>query len=51
MRVAIIGANITGLALAHILHEKYVDDFSIYIVEERAEVGFPLFRVRSFSKS
>lgn len=41
MRVAIIGANITGLALAHILHEKYVDDFSIYIVEERAEVGFP----------
>lgn len=41
MKVAIIGANISGLALAHILHEKYVDDFSIYIVEERAEVGFP----------
>ena len=41
MRIAIIGANISGLALAHILHEKYLDNISIYIVEERAEIGFP----------
>ncbi len=41
MRVAIIGANISGLALAHILHEQHLDNFSIYIVEERAEIGFP----------
>jgi len=39
MKIAIIGANIFGLGLAHFLHEKY--NLSIYIVEERAEVGFP----------
>jgi len=41
MKIAIIGADIFGLALAHFLHEEYHDDFSIYIVEERAEIGFP----------
>ena len=41
MKIAIIGANIFGLGLAHFLHEKYQDDLSIYIVEERAEIGFP----------
>ena len=41
MKIAIIGANIFGLGLAHLLDEKYHDDYSIYIVEERAEIGFP----------
>ena len=41
MKIAIIGANIFGLGLAHFLHEEYQDDLSIYIVEERAEIGFP----------
>ena len=41
MKIAIIGANIYGLGLAHFLHEEYQDDLSIYIVEERAEIGFP----------
>jgi hypothetical protein len=41
MKIAIIGADIFGLALAHFLHEEYRDNFSIYIVEERAEIGFP----------
>lgn len=41
MKIAIIGANISGLALAHFLHEKYQDEFFIQIIEERAEIGFP----------
>lgn len=41
MKIAIIGANIFGLGLAHFLHEEYQDDLSIYIIEERAEIGFP----------
>ena len=41
MRVAIIGSNLTGLALAHLLHKENYDGFSIYILDERAEIGFP----------
>ncbi len=41
MKIAIIGANIFGLGLAHFLYEKYQDNLSIYIIEERAEIGFP----------
>ena len=41
MKIAIIGANISGLALAHILYEEYNNNFSINIIEERAEIGFP----------
>ena len=43
MKIGIIGANISGLALAHLLYEKYNSNISIHIIEERAEVGFPCF--------
>lgn len=41
MEIAIIGGNISGLALAHLLDEEYPNKFSINIIEERAEIGFP----------
>ena len=41
MKIAIIGANIFGLGLAHFLHEEYQNNLSIDIIEERAEIGFP----------
>jgi hypothetical protein len=40
MRVAIIGGNLNGLLLSHMLLDH--DNFEIYIFEERAEVGFPV---------
>lgn len=41
MRIAIIGGNLSGLFLSHLLLDHH-DDFDIYIFEERAEIGFPV---------
>lgn len=40
MRIAIIGGNLTGLALAHMfLDSDHIVD--VTVIEERAEIGFP----------
>jgi len=40
MRIAIIGGNLNGLLLSHMLLDD--NDFEICIFEERAEIGFPI---------
>lgn len=40
MRIAILGGNITGLALAHLLIDSK-NSVEITVIEERAEIGFP----------
>ena len=40
MRIAIIGGNLTGLALAHMFLDSD-NSVDITVIEERAEIGFP----------
>lgn len=40
MRIAIIGGNLTGLALAHMFLDSD-NSINITVIEERAEIGFP----------
>ncbi len=40
MRIAIIGGNLQGLFLSHMLLD--LNDVEIHLFEEKAEVGFPI---------
>ena len=40
MRIAIIGGNLTGLALAHMFLDSD-HSVEVTVIEERAEIGFP----------
>ena len=40
MRIAIVGGNLTGLALAHFILDSN-ESVDVMVIEERAEIGFP----------